>query len=133
MPGIKTSKLIAIIDDNESMRDSVGDLIESAGFEARCFGSPKAFLESDLPSKTACLIVDICMPGMSGLKLQARLTQEDRNIPIIVITACDDTEILAQAMKESVVAFLAKPFDHQLLLKTVRAAVGSTTRAVGFL
>ena len=123
MAEIQESKLIAIIDDDESMRDSVSDLIESAGFEARCFGSPKAFLESDLHSKASCLIVDIFMPTMSGLKFQARMKQEERNIPIIVITAYDNAETRAQVMKEGVVAFLPKPFDYQLLLKTVRAAL----------
>jgi two-component system, LuxR family, response regulator FixJ len=123
MAGGHTSKLIAIIDDNESMQDSLGDLIESGGFEARSFGSAKAFLESDLHSRAACLIVDIRMPKMSGLELQARLKQEGSNVPIIFITAYDDAEIRDQAMKEGAVEFLAKPFDHQLLLKKLRCAL----------
>jgi FixJ family two-component response regulator len=125
MAGGRTSKLIAIIDDNESMQDSLGDLIESRGFEARSFGSAQAFLESDLHSRAACLIVDIRMPKMSGLELQARLKQEGCNIPIIFITAYDDAEIRAEAMKEGAVEFLAKPFDHQLLLKKLRSALDS--------
>jgi FixJ family two-component response regulator len=125
MAGGRTSKLIAIIDDNESMQDSLGDLIESGGFEARSFGSAQAFLESDLHSRAACLIVDIRMPKMSGLELQARLKQEGCNIPIIFITAHDDAEIRAEAMKEGAVEFLAKPFDHQLLLKKLRSALDS--------
>jgi FixJ family two-component response regulator len=123
MPGDKRSKLIAIVDDNESMQDSLADLVESGGFEAHCFGSARAFLESDLPRRAACLIVDIHMPKMSGLELQAKLKQEKCNIPIIFITAYDDAEIRAQAMKEGAVEFLAKPFDHQLLLKTLRGAL----------
>ncbi|HXM08710.1 MAG TPA: response regulator [Terriglobales bacterium] len=83
MPGGQTSKLIAIIDDNESMQDSLNDLIESGWLEARCFGSAKAFLESDSRGDAACLIIDIRMPKMSGLELQSRLKQEGRNIPII--------------------------------------------------
>ena len=122
MPGDK-SKLIAIIDDNESMQDSLSDLIESGGFEAQCFGSAKAFLESDSHSRAACLIVDIRMPNISGLELQARLKQEKCNVPIIFITAFDDAETRAQAMKEGAVEFLAKPFDHRLLLKILRGAV----------
>jgi two-component system response regulator FixJ len=117
------SRLIAIIDDNESMQDSLGDLIESGGFEAQCFGSAKAFLESDLRRRAACLIVDIHMPKMSGLELQDRLKQEDCNVPIIFITAYDDAEIRAQAMKDGAVEFLAKPFDHQLLLKMLRCTL----------
>jgi FixJ family two-component response regulator len=123
MPGGKTSKLIAIVDDNESMQDSLCDLIESGGFEAQCFGSAKAFLESDLSRNAACLIVDIRMPKMSGLELQAWLKQEECNVPIIFITAFNDSEIRAQAMKEGAVEFLAKPFDHQLLLKILRCTL----------
>src|SRR5437016_8437311 len=117
------SKLICIIDDNESMQDSLRDLIESGGFEARCFGSAKAFLESDLHTRAACLIVDIRMPKMSGLELQARLKEDECDIPIIFITAYGDARMRIQAMREGAVEFLAKPFDHQLLLKTVRAAL----------
>ena len=109
--------MIAIIDDNESMQDSLSDLVESAGFEAQCFGSAKVFLESDSRGRAACLIVDIRMPKMSGLELQARLKQEGSNVPIIFITAYDDAEIRGQAVKEGAVELLAKPFDHQLLLK----------------
>ena len=119
----QTSKLIAIIDDDESMQDSLRDLIESAGLVARCFGSAEAFLESDLHNRAACLIVDIRMPKMSGLQLQARLKEEECDIPIIFITAYGDARMRIQAMREGAVEFLAKPFDHQLLLKTVRAAL----------
>lgn len=115
--------MIAIIDDSESMRDSLRDLVESGGFEAQCFGSAKAFLESDSPSQAACFIVDLRMPKMSGLELQARLKQEGSNVPIIFITAYDDDEIRAQAMKEGAVEFLAKPFDHLLLLKILRCTL----------
>jgi len=127
MPGRQTSKLIVIVDDNESMQDSLGDLIESGGFEAQCFGSAQAFLESGLHRKAACLIVDILMPKMSGLELQARLKKEECNVPIIFITAFDDSELRAQAMKEGAVEFLAKPFDHQLLLKMLRCTLDSRT------
>jgi len=119
------SKVVAIIDDSESMRDSLSDLVESAGFEAQCFGSAKAFLEYHLHPRAACLIVDILMPNMSGLELQAALKQQECNIPIIFITAFDDAEIRAQALKEGAVEFLAKPFDHQLLLKILRCTFNS--------
>jgi FixJ family two-component response regulator len=130
--GAKTSKLIAIIDDNESIQDSLGDLIESGGFEARCFGSAKAFLESDLHGRAACLIVDIHMPKMSGLDLQATLKRQECNVPIIFITAYDDdAEIRAQAMQEGAVEFLAKPFDHQILLEILRYTLDSETHGAG--
>jgi len=119
----QTSKLIAIIDDDESMQDSLRDLIESAGLVARCFGSAEAFLESDLHRRAACVIADVRMPKMSGLELQARLKEEKCDVPIVFITAYGDARMRIQAMREGAVEFLAKPFDHQLLLKTVRAAL----------
>lgn len=117
------SKLIAIIDDDEAMQDSLRDLVESAGLLARCFGSAEEFLESDLRRKAACLIVDIRMPNMSGLQLQAKLKEDGCNVPIIFITAHGDARMRIQAMREGAVEFLAKPFDHQLLLRRVRTAL----------
>src|SRR5258705_11114893 len=123
MPRGHTSKVIAIIDDNESMQDSLRDLIESAGLIAPFFGSAEEFLESDLHRRAACVIADMRMPRMSGLELQARLREEECDIPIIFITAHGNASMRIQAMREGAVEFLAKPFDHQLLLKTVRAAL----------
>jgi FixJ family two-component response regulator len=119
----QTSKLIAIVDDDESMQGSLHDLMEAAGLVTQCFGSAEEFLESDLHTRAACLIVDIRMPKISGLELQARLKDEECDIPIIFITAYGDARMRIQAMREGAVEFLAKPFDHQLLLKTVRAAL----------
>jgi FixJ family two-component response regulator len=123
MPLDKTSKLIAIIDDDEAMQDSLRDLMEAAGLVAQCFGSAEEFLESDLHRKAACLIVDIRMPRMSGLELQTKLREEECNTPIIFITAHGDARMRIQAMRRGAVEFLAKPFDHQLLLKRVRSAL----------
>ena len=123
MPVDQAPKLIAIIDDDEAMQDSLRDLMEAAGLAARCFESAEEFLESDLHNRAACLIVDIRMPKMSGLQLQARLKEEGRNIPIIFITAHGDARMRIRAMREGAVEFLAKPFDHHLLLKRVRAAL----------
>jgi two-component system, LuxR family, response regulator FixJ len=97
--------------------------MEAAGLVARCLGSAEEFLESDLHTWAACLIVDIRMPKMSGLQLQARLKEEECNVPIIFITAHGDASTRIRAMREGAVEFLAKPFDHHLLLKRVRAAV----------
>jgi FixJ family two-component response regulator len=119
----RKSNLIAIIDDDESMQDSLRDLMEAAGLIAHCFGSAEEFLKFDLHTRAACLIVDIRMPKMSGLQLQARLKEEERNIPIIFITAHGDTRMRIRAMREGAVEFLAKPFDHHVLLKRVRAAL----------
>jgi FixJ family two-component response regulator len=123
MPSDPTSKLIAIIDDDEAMQDSLRDLLEAAGLAARCFGSAEDFLKSDLHPKAACLIVDIRMPKMSGLELQAKLREEECNVPIIFISAHGDAKMRIQAMRRGAVEFLAKPFDHQLLLKRVRSAL----------
>ena len=117
------SKLIAIIDDDESMEDSLRDLIESTGLVARCFGSAEEFLASGLHRRAECVIADIRMPKMSGLELQARLKDEECDITIIFITAYGDAGMRIQAMREGAVEFLAKPLDYQLLLKPVRAAL----------
>ena len=121
----QTSKLIAVIDDDESMQDSLCDLIESAVFVVRCFGSVEEFLEYDSHGEVGCLIAEIQMPGMSGLELQARLKEEQRNFPIIFIAGNGGVRMRIQAMREGAVEFLAKPFDYRLLLKTVRAALYS--------
>lgn len=123
MPVDHTSQLIAIIDDDEAMQDSLRDLIEAAGLAARCFGSAEEFLESDLHRNAACLILDIRMPKMSGLQLQARLKEEGCSVPIIFISAHGDARMRIRAMREGAVEFLAKPFDHQLLLKRIRTAL----------
>jgi FixJ family two-component response regulator len=119
----RAPKLTAIIDDDEAMQDSLRDLMEAAGLVARCFGSAEEFFASDLRAQAACLIVDIRMPKMSGLQLQTRLKEEECNIPIIFITAHGDARMRIRAMREGAVEFLAKPFDHRLLLKRVRSAV----------
>ena len=97
------SRLIAIIDDDEAMQDSLRDLMEAAGLVARCFGSAEEFLESDLSRSAACLIVDIRMPKMSGMELQTRLKGDECNIPIIVITAHGDARMRIRAMREGAV------------------------------
>src|ERR1700728_1720792 len=100
MPLDQTPKLIAIIDDDEAMQDSLRDLMEAAGLEARCFGSAEEFLSSDLHTRAACLIVDIRMPTMSGLQLQARLKEEECNNPIIFVTAHGDSRMRIRGMRE---------------------------------
>ena len=121
----QTSNLIAIIDDDESICDSLLDIFQSAGLMARCFGSAEEFLRYDLHSEIGCLIAEIQMPGISGLELQARLRDEQCDIPIIFITKNGGSRMRIQAMREGAVEFLAKPLDYRLLLKTVRAALDS--------
>ena len=97
--------------------------MESAGLEARCFGSAEEFLEPDHRHEMACIVADIRMPGMSGLELQAKLNDEGSRIPIIFITAHSDATMKIQAMKAGAVEFLSKPFDDEVLLEKVRHAL----------
>lgn len=97
--------------------------MESTGLSAQCFGSAEEFLESDERNQTACLITDIRMPGMSGLELQAKLKVEGSRIPMIFITAHDGAKMKMQAMKAGAVEFLSKPFDDEVLLEKVHAAL----------
>jgi FixJ family two-component response regulator len=123
MTSDRNTKFIAIVDDDKSVQSALQDLMEADGLSARCFGSAEEFLESGLQRKASCLIVDIRMPGMSGLELQARLKADRFDIPIIFITAHGDARVRMQAMREGASEFLIKPFDDQVLLNRVRAAL----------
>ena len=116
-------KLVAIVDDDQSVQSALKDLMESAGLSARCFGSAEEFLESGRRDETACLVTDVRMPGMSGLELQAKLKAEGSRIPIIFITAHGDAKMKLKAMTAGAVGFLPKPFDDEALLVKVRAAL----------
>ena len=115
--------MVAIVDDDRSVQRSIKDLMESAGLPVRCFGSAEEVLESDQRTRTGCLVADIRMPGMSGLQLQATLRAEGSRIPMIFITAHDDARVRTQAMEAGAVEFLSKPFDDEVLLEKVRAAL----------
>jgi len=117
------SRLVAIVDDDDSVQRSLQDLIESDGLSTLCFGSAEQFLNYEAQNKAACLIADIRMPGMSGLELQAKLKAERCRIPIIFITAHGDAEMRILAMREGAVEFLSKPFDDSVLLGIVHAAL----------
>ncbi len=117
------SRLVAIDDDDESLQRALQDLIESVGLSTLYFGSAEQFLDSEARHKAACLIVDIRLPGMSGLELQAQLKAEGCRIPIIFITADGDSEMRTLAMGDGAVEFLTKPFDDAVLLEIVHAAV----------
>ena len=117
------SRLVAIVDDDESVQLALRDLIESDGMPAICFGSAEHFLDSEARSKAACLIADIRMPGMSGLELQAKLKAERCRIPVIFITAHGDAEMRIHAMRQGAVEFLSKPFDDAVLLEIVHTAL----------
>jgi len=115
--------LVAIVDDDDSMRMALQGMLKSVGLRSQAFASAEEFLKSGQQQETACLITDIRMPGMSGLELQAKLNAEHCSIPTIFITAHGDTRIQMQALRAGAVQFLAKPFDDGVLLESVRAAL----------
>ena len=117
------TKFVVIVDDDDSMRSAVQDLLEAVGLPAQGFASAEEFLKSGKQHQTACLIADIRMPGMSGLELQAKLNAEHCRIPTIFITAHGDAKMRMQALRAGAVEFLAKPFDDEALLGSVRAAL----------
>ena len=117
------SQFVVIVDDDQSVQSALKDLMESAGLLARCFKSAEEFLEWDQRNRTGCLLLDIRMPGMSGLELQAKLIAEGSSIPVIFITAHGDANMKMRAMKAGAVEFLTKPFDDEVLLKKVRPAL----------
>jgi|ERR1700722_5711066 FixJ family two-component response regulator len=121
----KKTKLVAVVDDDDSMRGALQGLLKSVGLPSQAFASAEEFLNSGQQHRTACLITDIRMPGISGLELQARLNAERCRIPTIFITAHGDAQMRMQALRAGAVEFLAKPFDDEALLKTVRAALES--------
>ncbi len=119
------TKLVAIVDDDDSMRSALHGLLQSADLPAQAFASAEEFLSSGQQHQIACLIADIRMPGMSGLELQAQLNTQRCRIPIIFITAHGDEKMRMQALRAGAVEFMAKPFNDEALLESVRAALES--------
>lgn len=117
------SKLIAIVDDDESVRVALEDLMQAVGLPAKAFASAEQFLESGQQFEASCLIVDVRMPGMSGLELLATLDAAQCQIPTIFITAHGDAKMRMQALRSGAVEFLSKPFNDDVLLENVRAAL----------
>jgi len=113
--------LISIVDDDEALRNSLDDLIRSIGFRTESFPSAEAFLSSNHARDTACLILDVRMPGMNGLDLQRHIIAAHWRIPIIVITCADD-DARNRALEAGAVAFLYKPFREEELLNAIDAA-----------
>jgi FixJ family two-component response regulator len=118
-------QMVAIVDDDELMRSALQGMLKSVGLPSQAFASAEEFLQSGQQHQTACLITDIRMPGMSGLELQAKLNAQHYRIPTIFITAHGDTKMRMQALRAGAVEFLAKPFDDEVLLESVRAALGN--------
>jgi FixJ family two-component response regulator len=117
--------MVAIVDDDDLMRSALQGLLKSVGLPAQAFASAEEFLKSGQQHDVGCLVADIRMPGMSGLELQARLNADHCRIPTIFITAHGDEKMRMQALRAGAVEFMAKPFDDEALLESVRAALES--------
>jgi FixJ family two-component response regulator len=114
---------VLIVDDDPEFRDSVGRLLRSVGCDTQQFSSVSDFLKADLPDGPTCLVLDVRMPGRSGLELQRDLAAANRQLPIIFITAHGDIPMTVQAMKGGAIEFLTKPFRDQDLLEAVEAGL----------
>ena len=117
------SDVVAIVEDDESVRSALEGLMKSAGFVPLAFASSEEFMNSDRRWNAACLIADIHLPGISGLELQSKLNSDHQRIPIIFITANGNERIRMQALRAGAVEFLTKPLDDEALLDSVRAAL----------
>ncbi len=117
------SPLVAIVDDDELFRRSIERLVRSAGFRVEVFGSAEEFLERGDMDRTACAILDMKLPGMSGLDLQQRLIATPAPIPIVFVSAHDEAMMQANALRAGAVAFLRKPFDNRTLLDALSRSI----------
>ena len=116
--------LVSVVDDDESVRESLPDLLRQFGFASQAFSSAEAFLASELVSETSCLILDIAMPGMSGPDLQQELLRRRQAIPIVFITAQCDERVRPRVLAGGAVECLFKPFSDMALLAALNAALG---------
>ena len=120
--------LITVVDDDAAIREAVQSLLRSVGLRAEGFASAQDFLQSGRLQDTACLIVDVRMPGMSGLELQQQLTTAQCPLPILFITAHGDAATRARALRAGAVGVLDKPFSDEVLLRAVQAALSHLAR-----
>jgi FixJ family two-component response regulator len=118
-----TRLVISIVDDDESAREGTADLIKSMGFVAKAFPHGEGFLQSNSIQRTACLITDVRMPGMTGLELHDRLVRSGNDIPTILMTAFPNDRDRAQAMRSGVTCYLSKPFSEDDLLACIHTAL----------
>jgi FixJ family two-component response regulator len=115
--------LISVVDDDDSVRESLQGLLQSMGYTVETFCSAQSFLDSECLARTDCLILDVRMPGMRGPELQRELVQRGSAIPIVFITAHGDQDIRLQVLSEGAVDCLLKPFSEDALLTAIRAAL----------
>jgi len=117
--------MVSVVDDNESVRESLPDLLRYSGFEVQAFESAEAFLESGMAGETSCLVLDVGLPGMSGPDLQLELTRRGLNIPIVFITAQGEKSLRPRLLGRGAAACLFKPFSDNELLDAVNGALGA--------
>ena len=117
--------LVAAVDDDRRVRESIQSVLESAGYEAALFGSAEEFLGSDVLARAICVIADVRLPGLHGLELQRRIRQHRAQVPVIFVTAHDEDDIRRQALRGGAVDFMVKPFDAAQLLEHIDRAATS--------
>ena len=120
---VKDHPVVLIVDDDASVRDAIEDLLRSVGLEVKAFGSTQEFLHGEHPDAPSCLVLDVRLPGSSGLEFQRTLTKLGIHLPIIFITGHGDIPMSVQAMKSGAIEFLTKPLREQALLDAIQAAV----------
>ena len=118
--------MVYLVDDDESVRRALQRLLRSAGFEVKAFSSAEAFLQSENLDVRACIVLDIRMPGLTGFDVQEKLASKGIRIPVITVSAFDDTETRERARKLGAVAFFRKPVDGQALIDAIHWATGVT-------
>jgi FixJ family two-component response regulator len=116
--------LVAVVDDSESVRESLPDLLRQSGFDVEAFESAEGFLESDAVGRTSCLVLDVGLPGMSGPDLQLELARRGHAIPIVFITAQGDASLRPRLLARGAVGCLFKPFSDTALLNALKVALG---------
>ncbi len=124
---MNTQVTVFVVDDDRAVRDSLALLVQSVGLEVETFAGAREFLDAYRPDRPGCLITDIRMPGMSGLDLQERLTEDGHHIPVIVLTGFGDVPAAVRALKGGAVDFVEKPFNPQALLDLVQQAIARDT------
>jgi FixJ family two-component response regulator len=122
-PGLTDSPLVSVVDDDESIRESLPDLLKEFGFAARAFSSAEEFLSSDCVAKTRCLILDVFMPAITGPDLQRELKRRQQHIPIVFMTAKKNEIIRQRELEQGAVECLFKPFNDTDLLEAINAAL----------
>ena len=116
-------KLIAVVDDDASVRSATVDLLASVGFACEAFEAAEDYLQSDAAKRTACLILDVRMPGLNGLELQRRLADQGRAVPIIFITSYPNERVRRRAIRAGAICYLSKPYSEEHLLGCIRSAL----------